>query len=174
MVGVMGFEPTIFRRRILSTFCIPFQHTPMKNITRDEIEIALQGTLSMRAAAAKLPYNFKTFRTYALKYGLYKPNPAGKGVAKSQPMFPLEDVLANKHPGYHSYKLKYRLINELGWDWECHLCKLTEWMGKQCPLELDHMDGNNKNNSLSNLRLLCPNCHAQTSTYRNKKRIPLM
>ena len=33
-------------------------------------------------------------------------------------------------------------------------------------IDLDHIDGNRKNNSPSNLRLLCPNCHAQTSTYK--------
>jgi RNase P subunit RPR2 len=34
------------------------------------------------------------------------------------------------------------------------------------PLEIDHLDGNYANNSLSNVRLLCPNCHALTPTYR--------
>ena len=34
-------------------------------------------------------------------------------------------------------------------------------------LEVDHIDGNHDNNSLSNLRILCPNCHALTPKYRN-------
>ena len=37
-------------------------------------------------------------------------------------------------------------------------------------LELDHKDGNNKNNKLSNLHYLCPNCHALTETYRGKNK----
>ncbi|MFA6159158.1 MAG: HNH endonuclease signature motif containing protein [Candidatus Paceibacterota bacterium] len=35
-------------------------------------------------------------------------------------------------------------------------------------LEIDHIDGNPENNEKENLRLLCPNCHSQTSTYRGK------
>lgn len=34
------------------------------------------------------------------------------------------------------------------------------------PIELDHIDGDHKNNSLDNLRLLCPNCHSLTPTYK--------
>lgn len=34
------------------------------------------------------------------------------------------------------------------------------------PLEIDHIDGDYTNNSEENLRLLCPNCHSLTSTYK--------
>lgn len=37
-------------------------------------------------------------------------------------------------------------------------------------LELDHIDGDNTNNEINNLRFLCPNCHALTSTYRGKNK----
>jgi hypothetical protein len=38
-------------------------------------------------------------------------------------------------------------------------------------LQMDHIDGNSDNNQISNVRLLCPNCHTQTKTFcsRNKK-----
>ncbi len=36
-------------------------------------------------------------------------------------------------------------------------------------MELDHIDGDNKNNLKENLRLLCPNCHAKTPTWRKRK-----
>ena len=34
------------------------------------------------------------------------------------------------------------------------------------PLEIEHIDGNFKNNNEDNLILLCPNCHSLTSTYK--------
>lgn len=34
------------------------------------------------------------------------------------------------------------------------------------PIELEHIDGNSENNKLSNLKLLCPNCHSLTPTYK--------
>ena len=38
------------------------------------------------------------------------------------------------------------------------------------PLEIDHIDGNSENNSEENLRLICPNCHSLTPTYRGANR----
>lgn len=38
-----------------------------------------------------------------------------------------------------------------------------------CILEIDHIDGTHTNNSEENLRVLCPNCHAMTPTYKNFK-----
>lgn len=50
----------------------------------------------------------------------------------------------------------------------CSVCKLSEWNNQKIPLELEHIDGNSTNNSLNNLTILCPNCHAQTKTYKGK------
>lgn len=41
-------------------------------------------------------------------------------------------------------------------------------MGKKINCELDHIDGNRTNHLLENLRILCPNCHSQTNTFRGK------
>ena len=38
------------------------------------------------------------------------------------------------------------------------------------PLEIEHIDGNYTNNSEDNLIVLCPNCHALTSTYKGANR----
>lgn len=52
----------------------------------------------------------------------------------------------------------------------CESCGLREWLDKPIPLELEHIDGNNRNNIKDNLKLLCPNCHAQTPTYRGRNK----
>ena len=50
----------------------------------------------------------------------------------------------------------------------CWNCGIIDWMNKPIVLELEHIDGNAYNNSKTNLSLLCPNCHSQTSTYKGK------
>jgi len=37
---------------------------------------------------------------------------------------------------------------------------------KVSPLEIDHIDGDSENNTITNLRVLCPNCHSLTPTFR--------
>jgi hypothetical protein len=51
----------------------------------------------------------------------------------------------------------------------CESCKLDVWLENPITLELDHIDGDNKNNVKENLRLLCPNCHSRTPTWRKRK-----
>lgn len=49
---------------------------------------------------------------------------------------------------------------------ECGWNKVNETTGK-VPLEVEHIDGNWTNNKEDNLKLLCPNCHSLTATYRS-------
>jgi len=51
----------------------------------------------------------------------------------------------------------------------CEACGLDTWRGAPLPLELDHINGENTDNRLENLRILCPNCHSVTETWCNKK-----
>lgn len=50
----------------------------------------------------------------------------------------------------------------------CSSCGITEWNGENIVMDLDHIDGNSENNDLENTRLLCPNCHSQTETYKGR------
>lgn len=48
----------------------------------------------------------------------------------------------------------------------CEVCQNEVWNGRPIPIELDHISGDADDNRKENLRLICPNCHAQTSTYK--------
>lgn len=83
------------------------------------------------------------------------------------PKRPITDYLEGKAL-MTSHALRLRLLKEGYFDPICQNCGLSTWLNQPIPLELHHIDGNHKNNSLSNLQILCPNCHAQTKTYRGK------
>ncbi len=70
----------------------------------------------------------------------------------------------------HTWRLKRRLLGEGYKTWRCEACQRRTWQGLPIPLELHHRDGDRTNNHLSNLQLVCPNCHAQTDNYRGKNR----
>lgn len=53
-------------------------------------------------------------------------------------------------------------------DSKCHRCGIDRWMGQAIVLDIDHIDGNRKNNARENLVGLCPNCHSQTPTFRGR------
>jgi hypothetical protein len=129
-----------------------------------------QPTMVHAAKALNIPY--KTFIRIAKKLNCYKPNPGGKGMpARYKPKeYSLSEIFEGKCPQYTSSKLRVRLIKEGIKNAECEICGITEWNGLPAPLELDHIDGNNSNNLLSNLRIICPNCHHQTPTHSCKKR----
>lgn len=68
-----------------------------------------------------------------------------------------------------SSRLSKKLLNEGIKEKKCECCGLTEWLGKDIPLELHHINGDCYDNRLENLKILCSNCHAQTDNYCKKK-----
>jgi hypothetical protein len=124
---------------------------------------------SMAQAAIVLKMNYKTLSNHAKRLGCFKTNQAGNGISKSakSKIIPMEEIFSGQK-SFQSHKLKKRLLKEQYKPHQCERCKLTTWENNIIPLELHHVDGNRYNNSLENLQLLCPNCHALTDNYRAK------
>lgn len=89
--------------------------------------------------------------------------------SKDNTALPLEKVLI-KDSEYNRTKLKERLIKEGLKEYKCECCGITEWNNKPIALQLHHINGIHNDNRLSNLQLLCPNCHSQTDNFASKGR----
>ena len=81
---------------------------------------------------------------------------------------PLKEILV-KNSLFNRRQLKHRLLKEGIKEYRCEKCQRTEWEGNPIPLELHHINGDNKDNRIENLQLLCPNCHSITDNYCGRK-----
>lgn len=54
--------------------------------------------------------------------------------------------------------------------YKCSVCGMTKHNKKPIVLECDHIDGVNTNQDPKNLRLICPNCHSQTETFKGRNK----
>lgn len=67
-----------------------------------------------------------------------------------------------------SSSLREKILKEGLKERKCENCGLTEWMGNPIKLELHHINGDNTDNRIENLQILCPNCHSFTDNYGGK------
>lgn len=119
--------------------------------------------------------NYKQVKKYLHEYSLDISHFTGKvwnkgltGIGK--PRIPLNQLLV-KGSLAQSYKLKKRLFNAFLKKRNCEECGWAKISPDgRIPLELDHINGDNTDNRLGNLRVLCPNCHSLKLTHRAKNR----
>ena len=102
--------------------------------------------------------NYATIKWYIVKWQLPTGHHTGQGWKRDHYTVPRSSS--------KSATIKRYLVSEHGH--ECCGCKLSMWQGLPIPLELDHINGIHIDNNIENLRLLCPNCHAQTDTWRGR------
>lgn len=152
----------------------------VKVLTREQIEGAMNVTLSNRAAARYLHVSYPHFKKYAYLYKdkegvtLFEKhkNQSGKGIPKFAASFvgpngkkkepPIADILEGRVSAahYNPQQLKYKLISLGLIEPKCSRCgydKVRILDGKS-PLILQHKDGNVNNWNLENLEFICYNC----------------
>ena len=96
----------------------------------------------------------------------YNPSSAwrkGKSIIPNEQMFCENSLYSNE-------AIKQRIVKDNLLEYRCVKCGIDEWQGETIVLDLDHINGNNRDNRLENLRYLCPNCHSQTDTYKGRNK----
>lgn len=147
--------------------------------TKEEYEEAISSSYSIAESLRKLGIkdqggNYRIIKNAILKYNIDTSHFHGQGWNIGLKFIPnpkqdIGNILVKNSP-YQSYKLKKRLLEEGIKEYECEGCGNTEWKGQKIPLELHHINGDNTDNRIENLQLLCPNCHALTENYRGRKK----
>lgn len=153
------------------------RHTKYSN---EEIIVAVQENFSIAGVLRKIGLapvggNYKTITQKIKKLGLDMAHFTGKGHLKNKThtwanKAKLEDVFSGKITTMSTSHFKKRLFMEGIKSEVCEMCGIATWLGNKLSLELHHENGNTFDNSLENLKILCPNCHSQTKTYRGRKK----
>jgi hypothetical protein len=147
-----------------------------RKYTKELLEPIVKKSIStaqvLKALGLKLTGgNYSHINKVIKKFNIDRSHFTGQGHNKGKPARnrkPTQYYLDNK--GFiKSHALRNRLLKEGYFVARCQLCNQTEWMNKPIPLELHHIDCNPHNNNLTNLSLLCPNCHKYIHDNINKE-----
>jgi len=145
--------------------------------TEEELRAAVKENKSIRQVLLVLGVdafggNYETFKRAVKHFDIDTSHFMGQAANKGRnfgPKRPIEAYLDNSH-AIASAHLRNRLLREKIRLWKCEKCKLENWFKEQIPLELHHVNKDNKDNRLDNLKILCPNCH--TLEHRKKLKTP--
>jgi len=149
-----------------------------RSYSEKQLRKAVKESISYRQVILKLGLktaggNYQSIKSLVKRLAIDVSHFKGKGWNKGQVHGPKRDTsyyLTDncKHEIKTSW-LRCRLISDGYFEHKCYNCGLSEWQHQPIPLQLHHIDGNNRNNNIDNLTVLCPNCHALTISYCRPK-----
>ena len=140
---------------------------PALNITKKQINYAIQSTQSMKKAADYLNVSYKTFKKYAKIYELWAPLSSNKGIRRNSfsntfGKYDIGAILSGVYPSpYREEKLMLKAFREGYIECKCSNCSAdySHWKKKTPPpLVIDFLDCNPTNTRIENIRILCFNC----------------
>lgn len=143
-----------------------------------DLQQAVRTSTSIRQVLQKLGLreaggNYTHIQKYISEHHLDIGHFHGKGWRKGlqiprKPVILIKDILV-KDSSFQSYRLKRRLFKEGYKKAVCEECGWSEQSPNgRVPLELDHINGDRRDNRIENLRILCPNCHSLKPTHRGR------
>lgn len=120
-----------------------------------------------------LNVKYDTLNKALIELGInYKGNKNRKGISHKESQKNIDLYLRNQVRINASVLRKKLILNGIK-EKKCECCGNTQWMGKNIPLELRHINMNHYDNRLENLQILCANCHAIAHDYSNSKNKPM-
>lgn len=164
----------------LILICMPYRMAKPSKYTEQQFIDAVRNSISIRQVLLTLGLipaggNYRHAQLRISTLNLDTSHFLGQGHLKGKThtwskSIPLEDILVENSSYLKSSSLKERLVKNGSFTYECVICNITSWRGNRLALELDHINGDHTDNRLENLRLLCPNCHSQTPTFRGRNK----
>lgn len=137
----------------------------------DEIMGWIEANESLTFMQEKLKCNYETLRKVLLHFSIEYTGHKTQ-VREAFKKLPKNKISVYEYLGTGKYikpsKLKHKLVEAGLKEDKCERCNNSTWLGKPIPLELHHINGNRFDNCLSNLQILCPNCHALTNNFKGK------
>ena len=145
----------------------------MEYISKEQIINELIRVGTMTGTAMSLGLSYKAFRflckEYDIDYSLYIEDTRADLRQIDKDILENE-VFANKK-FIHTRRLRELLV-KYGYKEEiCEICGIKDWNNKKLVLQLHHIDGNRYNNDISNLLIVCPNCHSQEPYFRGSNKL---